>query len=256
MALDHFNPESQFADSDDEDEGRTKKSKTAAALVNSNQKGDEFAGSLKLKLGRNANTSLYFVEYSKLYNSGNGLLPQDKNDLLCAQQKAKSELDDLNSKEKNMKLDTKVLLKQPVNADTLDLLETKEAENSRLREEVEECAHYKDNSKKCKLMKKKVETMLAQWRRRKRNCLEFLDMMEEATDGTISTKKCISGDGQMDIDSDEAVIKGQIAYIKQKRSRKLMFGKRARPGPEGDNKKQKIADESFIGTSRCYHTYF
>ena len=35
-----------------------------------------------------------------------------------------------------------------------------------------------------------------------------------------------------------------------------MFGKRARPGPEGDNKKQKIADEFFIGTSRCYHTYF
>ena len=263
MALDHFNPESQFADSDDEDDnnGRSKSSSVAKKKT-SQLAGDEFTGSLMLKMGRNSNTSLYFVDYSKLCNNGNGLLPQDKNDLVCAHQKAKSELEALEKSEKGMNAETIALLSQPINADAVDLLEKAEAEYSDLREEVEACAEFKDNAKHCKALKRKVDVMTAQWRTRKRICLEFFSYMEEQTDGTVSLKKCMSGDGQIDIDSDKAVIKGQIEYVKQKRSRGSLLSKRSRVGGTGSsNKKQKaggfVADDSFVGTFNvlCY-THF
>jgi hypothetical protein len=253
MALDHFKAENQFVDSDDEDDIGGKSKTTLEKDVSS--QGDEFAGSLMLKPGRNANTSLYFVDYSKLSNNGDGLLPQDKNDLVCAQQNAQNELDYLQKNEKNMNDEAATLLSEPINADAVNLLEKAEAEITELREEVNACAEFKDNAKHCKLLKRKVEVMAAQWRKRKRLCLEFLNFMEDATDGTVSTKKCMSGDGQMDIDSDEAVIRGQIAFVKQKRSRGSMMNKCYRVGG-GDiaNKRQKTnnaeADDSFVG--KCF----
>jgi hypothetical protein len=96
--------------------------------MNVSSQGDEFAGSLMLKPGRNANTSLYFVDYSKLSNNGDGLLPQDKNDLVCAQQNAQNELDYLQKNEKNMNDEAATLLSEPINADAINLLEKAEAE--------------------------------------------------------------------------------------------------------------------------------
>jgi len=60
--------------------------------------------------------------------------------------------------------------------------------------------------------------MAQQWRKRKRLCMEFLITMEESTEGTISAKKCLAGDGQIDIESDESAIKNAIAYGKKKRT--------------------------------------
>ena len=256
MALDHFKAENQFAESDDEDDIGGKSKTTLEKNISS--QGDEFAGSLMLKSGRNANTSLYFVDYSKLSNNGDGLLPREKNDLVCAQQKAQNELDYLQENEKNMNDEASTLLSQPINTDAVNLLEKAEAEISKLREEADACAEFKDNAKHCKLLKRKVEVMASQWRKRKRLCLEFLNFMEDATDGTVSTKKCMSGDGQMDIDSDEAVIRGQIAFVKQKRSRGTLMNKCYRVGGGAiANKRQKTntnaeADDSFVG--KYYHS--
>lgn len=259
MALDHFDPGSQFADSDDENDSSTAK----VAKIKASAQGDEFTGSLKLKIGRNANTTLYFVAYSKLFNNGNGLLPQDKNDLICEHQKSKSELEHLTSNMKELKQETATLLLQPINADLSDLLEKAETDIADLREGVQACAEFKDNAKKFKAVKRRLEVMISQWRKRKRLCMEFLSQMEEATDGAVNAKKCMSGDGQMDIDSDQAVIKGQIAYLKQKRSRGSLLTKRARVGTDVSlsNKKQKtgglVADESFVGMSHIlfFNTY-
>ena len=60
--------------------------------------------------------------------------------------------------------------------------------------------------------------MATQWRKRKRICMDFLIMMEESTEGTISAKKCLAGDGQIDVESDETAIKNSIAYGNKKRS--------------------------------------
>lgn len=45
------------------------------------------------------------------------------------------------------------------------------------------------------------------------------------TEGTVTRKKCLSGDGQIDIDSDEAAIKGAIAFAKRKKPRVAVAGK-------------------------------
>lgn len=60
--------------------------------------------------------------------------------------------------------------------------------------------------------------MATQWRKRKRICMDFLIMMEESTEGTVSAKKCLAGDGQIDLESDETAIKNMIAYGNKKRS--------------------------------------
>lgn len=48
---------------------------------------------------------------------------------------------------------------------------------------------------------------------------EFLVSMEENTDGSVSAKKCLSGDGQIDIDSDEAIAKSAVEFAKKKRAK-------------------------------------
>lgn len=42
-------------------------------------------------------------------------------------------------------------------------------------------------------------------------------MMEESTEGTISLKKCLKGEGALEIDSDEAAIKGAMTFAQRKR---------------------------------------
>ena len=71
--------------------------------------------------------------------------------------------------------------------------------------------------KHVKLVKKEIESKASVWRKRKRICTEFLSNMEECTDGTISLKKCLKGDGQIDIDSDETALKGAIAFASRKK---------------------------------------
>lgn len=74
------------------------------------------------------------------------------------------------------------------------------------------------NEKHKKRTKNRIDSMVAQWRQRKRLAMNFLLQMEESTEGSISAKKCLSGDGQIDVESDETVIKNAIAYAKKKRA--------------------------------------
>jgi hypothetical protein len=77
-------------------------------------------------------------------------------------------------------------------------------------------------------MKRNIENMAAQWRKRRRICMDFLIAMEENTDGAIRAKACLAGDGQIEIDSDEQVAKAAVEYAKQKRKgpRTTIVGKK------------------------------
>ena len=97
-------------DSDDEDEKSSKK-KSAAPKKSS----DEWAGSLRVKEGRNATTTLYFVDHTKQANNGNGLLPEDKNQLYSNLEKSKQELAVLGQKHKQISSNTTQLLSEPKN---------------------------------------------------------------------------------------------------------------------------------------------
>ena len=66
--------------------------------------------------------------------------------------------------------------------------------------------------------------MASHWRRRKRLCMDFLISLEENTDGSVRAKKCLSGDGQIALDSDEIVASAAVQFAKDKRSRASSLG--------------------------------
>lgn len=251
MALDNFNPESQFAESDDE--GGDAASDNKKPNIGSSM--DEYSGSMILKPGRNANTCLYYVDYSKLFNNGNGMLAEDRNKLLSSHEKAKHDLQMLELDIKGMDTEATRLLSEPINLELNSVLEMLEGEVSELQEKVSASRGLKSNEKIRKSLMKKIDSMAAQWRKRKRITMEFLVMMEDVTEGTVCVKKCMKGDGQMDIDSDEAVIKGQIHFLEQRRQRGAINN--SSRGSTKPQKKQKTSnsgvtngvegDENFVG---------
>ena len=192
MALDTFSAENQFADSDDEDDRSTSKKKSKIGSSD-----DEYAGSLSIKAGRNANTTLYYCDYSSLTNNGNGLLPDDRNTLLSDHEIAKAEMQSQDNCIKSMTAEASKLLSEPTNEELTALFEEMEENVTSLREEVESAQELKGFEKHKVKVNKRVDTMAAQWRKRKRVCMDFLVAMEENTEGSISTKKCLSGDGQI-----------------------------------------------------------
>ena len=84
--------------------------------------------------------------------------------------------------------------------------------------------------------------MSAVWRKRKRQCYEFITNMEESTEGTISLKKCLKGEGALEIDSDEAVIKGATTFSQRKRPKLVKSA-----GGENNGVTTVRADDRFIG---------
>lgn len=247
MALDHFVKESQFFDSDDENDDPKPSVKSGKSSEGNIIPSDIYAGSLCLKKGRNVNTTLYYVDYTKQFNDGNGLLPEDRNELFSKHASADAEKSSTENKIKRILSDADVLLSQPTNVDLASRLETLDTEVESLRSQMEVANSFKDNEKIRKQTRKKIDVMQAQWRKRKRLCMDFLCMMEEMTEGTISMKKSLVGDGPIELESDESAIKGSILFNQKKRQRDKSL---RRLDFEGASKKQRTEfspDDSFIG---------
>ena len=259
MALDN-NESNPFDESDDEEANRKPKETKKLSAASST---DEYAGSLKIKIGRNSSSTLYYIDQTKLFNNGDGLVPEDKNTLLSDLQMAKASRDQMLANIKHMTEQTSKLLSEPTNVDATSDLEIQMDQSEKLREELADCRSLKENSKYREQLQKRVENMTRVWRQRKRMNMDFLFLMEDVTEGTITVKKCMSGDGQIELDSDEAVIKSANAFVKQKKERKAMMGNKrsmSRCVVRGGIKKRKqentkklicksdvVADESFIG---------
>ena len=211
MALDRN--ENPFDESDDEDSEpkATKKSKPSSD--------DPYASSLAFKAGRNANTCLYFVDHTKQKNNGDGLEPDQRNQLACDSAKADADHLALSASLQRMTAEATQLLSEPTNEEASATLELQESAMKSIRDQLEDARKLKINEKHKKQTKKRIESMAAQWRKRKRLCMDFLITMEESTEGTLTVKKCLAGDGQIEIDSDESAIAGALAYGKKKRSR-------------------------------------
>ena len=84
-------------------------------------------------------------------------------------------------------------------------------------------------------LKRRIQSMAGHYRKRKQLCCSFLSSLEEISDGAISKKKCLKGDGQIVLDSDETVNKAAIAYAKSKKRSKTKSGS--------------LADENFVGVA-------
>ena len=78
--------------------------------------------------------------------------------------------------------------------------------------------------------------------------MQFISMMEESTEGTVSLKKCLKGDGPLEIDSDEAAIKGASTFAQRKRP-SVSRGSLSSGGRSGLDHDGLRPDDNFIGVT-------
>ena len=72
--------------------------------------------------------------------------------------------------------------------------------------------------------------------------------MEESTEGTISLKKCLKGEGVLEIESDEAAIKGAIVFAQRKRPKVSRGVNGGKSGVKIGGETAGVSpDENFIG---------
>lgn len=212
-------------DSDDEDDPFSASSKKKKGGKKST--GDDaddygsrhYVDSLRLKVGRNANNSLYYVNQEKLPHDGDGLPPEERNELIANEQKSSHEKDAGVARLRDIMGQTSTLLSQPTNQEAATTLAEGEKALADLKESVEDSRQHIGNEKKRAKTKKRVLTLGDDWFKRRRICKDFLSNMEDITEGTINSKQCLAGDGQMDIESDETIIRGAMASYESRKVR-------------------------------------
>lgn len=237
--------EDAFADSDDEDKPSKKKKPPKAS-------DNPYKGSICYKSGKSVNSGFYYLNYTKTKNNGDGLVPDERNELVENFHKTTAELTALKDNIKGLNFQASKLLSEPTNEELTGRLETEESALNDMREKVEAARKLKVNEKHKKQLHARSKYMTTEWRKRRSLCMDFLYAMEENSDGTVSAKKCLKGDGQIPIESDETAIVDAKAYAKMKRARgplgskKRVFAGNIKPG---SSKMSSLADESFVGVT-------
>ena len=179
---------------------------------------DEFAGALEIKPGRNANTTLYYLNQNKLDNGGNGLIEERKSKLIENAAAATLEKEKLEAILRNSMMETDKFLAQPTNEEADIKLEEEEIVISKLKEQVEELRENVVDAKTMKRIEKRVDHLATTWRKRRRICADFLRLMDEGTDGVVSFLKCMKGEGQIEIESDDMAMKQSFIAASRKNS--------------------------------------
>ena len=187
--------------------------------INNTKAIDKYKSSLLKKVGRNNNTTLYYVNYNKLENNGNGLVPEERNILIAAVQKSDLEKQTLLNELKKIDETTKKLLSEPTNKETDVMIEAEERNINTMKESIESLRTYAVNEITRKKIIKRIDEVSSQWRKRRKICTDFLILMEESTDGTVSMKKCLAGAGQVYLEGDEFAIKEAITSAKYKKQK-------------------------------------
>jgi hypothetical protein len=241
MALDKHDDKNPFADSDDEEELKEDTTTT-----------EPYAGSLLFKPGRNQASNLYYVDHTKL----KGMDREQREALAQNTANATAEEGALKDTLKTTLGKAAQLLSEPTNEEATLRHETEEAAMKDLDENLETARKLKVNENHKQKTKKRIQNMAAQWRARKRLCVDFLISLEENTDGAVTVKKCLANDGQICLDSDDSVAKAAVKFAKDKRSRNIKGGLKGRKkggtmsrglskgslSSESDS----LADESFV----------
>ena len=240
-------------DDDDDDEGQKSKSKGKNAKTKQSDSTDPLTGSLCFKAGRSAGSSLYYVDHNKTKNNGN-LDAHEANELTANNASAEAELAMLFATQKSVTAEADKLYGEPTNDEAAQLLVEEVPIVESLRDKVTEAQSLKENVGHRKKLKRSIEKMTSEWRKRSRLCRDFLIGMEDLTEGTVSMKKCLKGDGQIEVESDEATLEISKEYAAKKRM-KALSGKKAKTkrGIIGSSCAKKttgvMADENFIGVT-------
>ena len=196
---------------------------------NSKETKDEYSGTIIKKTGRNANTTLYTMNQRHLPNEGNGMNPDERNELVSSLQNKQTNLQSLIKSIQDINTETDLLSSQPFNDEIGRLLPQQEDKVQNLTKQTESARKLMVDEQDMKKVQRKIEKMTSHWRKYKSKCIDFLNMMEDSTEGTISAKKCLSGNGQIDVESDDMIVKQAKAVYSNRNNnpnkrRKVMVG--------------------------------
>ena len=231
MALDKHDDKSLFVDSDDEEE-----------TIKQDNTSEPYAGSLRFKPGRNIASNLYYVDHTKLKG-----MDRDQQDALAQNiATATSEEGVLKESLKTTLSRVSQLLTEPTNEEAAVRLQSEMESMKDLEAKLESARKLKVNEKHKQKTKRRIQNMAAQWRKRKRLCMDFLISLEENTDGAVTAKKCLAGDGQIALDSDETVARAAIQMAKDTRSRSMKGRKKTFGKKQSSNPYDGLADKSFV----------
>lgn len=192
---------------------------------------EAYAGSLFFKAGRSAATSLYYVDHNKIKEINS----EERRELSEKVANTSAENEQLTLVLKQLDTKTTQLLIEPMNDALVERLSELENDVATLTKEVSDARVLTVNESHKKKLKRRIQSMSGHYRKRKQLCCSFLSSIEDASDGTISKNKCLKGDGQITLDSDETINKAAVAYAKSKKSSKA--------------KKVSLADENFVGVA-------
>ena len=190
---------------------------------------EPYAGSLFFKAGKSAASSLYYVDHNKIKE----MSFEEKRELAERLANARAEHEHLGLVLKKTDTMTNQLLIEPTNDDLLERLSDLEKDVAVLAEKVNDAKALSINESHKNQLKRKIQSMAGHYRKRKQLCCSFLSSLEEMSDGTISKKKCLKGEGQIALDSDESINKAAIAYARSKKRFKA--------------NKVSLANQSFVG---------
>jgi hypothetical protein len=200
-------------DSDDEDK--------LALEEGTRDDGNDFYGrrTLIFKAGRNPQTSLYYFNYKKM----KALDDEECQSLFGARASAISEASILKLDLATTQSTTRDLMSEPTNVELISLLQKAEDDVATLKEQVDDSRKLQVHTGTRIARQKKIQKMAAHWNKRKRMCLSFLSTLEENTDGAVTIQKSLAGEGPLQLDSDEAVIRAELILAKQ-RAKKRKVG--------------------------------
>ena len=195
------NPSIYRGENDEEDE--------SALNVKASQ--DRFIGSLLRKYGRNINNTLFYVNQITLVNNGNGFRADQCSKLMTLYESTDNQLSSLRNHNQQLRARTIQLNSELTNEDLQRNISSLEMETLKIFREIEDAKVFAENEKKKIILMKSRKFFLSCWKKRKIICKDFLLKMEEWSEGIIIAKKCLKGNGPIEIDSDDSFIE-RAAY--------------------------------------------
>ena len=124
-----------FAESDEEDTPSLTTSKFS----------DKYYETLRIKAGRNTSNTLYYVNYNKSTSHGNGLLPEDRNELLSKHDQVKAKNFEMSESLQYIIDETEKLLSEHPNTEAVANLEVLENDVDVLQDKVQTARKLKVN---------------------------------------------------------------------------------------------------------------
>ena len=178
-----------------------------------------------LKAIRGSNTVLRYVDYNKLSNNENGLLPDESYELITVSQSISIEEQNLKRELQKIAGLTNKLLSEPTNEEASIGLESKESELAILEEKLDSLRVRNVNEHTRDKFIKLTDELASVWRKRRRICKDYLISLEECIDGSISMETCLAGDDQFYLEDDNYAIRETRIAAKEK-ARNKFGGKR------------------------------